>query len=105
MCAEWRGVEPAPPGGGPEARRMSRISYDEMLELASLGAGVMHSRSIEFGKKFDVPIHVRSSFTDELGTMIVAEPERADLPVSGAAITKDEARITVQGVIDKPGSS
>src|SRR5436190_19295588 len=88
-----------------EARKLDRVSHDEMLELASLGAGVMHSRSIEFGKKFDVPIHVRSSFTDSNGTMIVAEPERPDLPVSGAAITKDEARITVQGVIDKPGSS
>jgi aspartate kinase len=65
----------------------------------------MHSRSIEFGKKFDVPIHVRSSFTDQPGTMIVADPERPDQPVSGAAITKDEARITVQGVVDKPGSS
>ncbi|MBC7854479.1 MAG: aspartate kinase, partial [Pirellulaceae bacterium] len=89
----------------PEARRVSRISYDEMLELASLGAGVMHSRSIEFGKKFDVPIHVRSSFTDQPGTMIVAEPERPDQPVSGAAITKDEARISVQGVPDVPGTS
>jgi aspartate kinase len=76
-----------------------------MLELASLGAGVMHSRSIEFGKKFDVPIHVRSSFTDQPGTMIVAEPERPDLPVSGAAITKDEALISVLGVPDKPGTS
>ena len=99
------GVYTTDPRVVPEARRVSRISYDEMLELASLGAGVMHSRSIEFGKKFDVPIHVRSSFTDSNGTMIVAEPERPDLPVSGAAITKDEARITVQGVIDKPGSS
>jgi aspartate kinase len=88
-----------------EARRVSRIGYDEMLELASLGAGVMHSRSIEFGKKFDVPIHVRSSFTDQPGTMIVAEPERPDMPVSGAAITKDEALITVEGVPDKPGTS
>src|SRR5918995_6215729 len=79
----------------PEARRVKQISYDEMLELASLGSGVMHNRSIEFGKKFGVPIHVRSSFTDQPGTMIVAEPERPDLPVSGAAITKDEARITV----------
>ena len=56
----------------PEARRVTQISYDEMLELASLGAGVMHSRSIEFAKKFAVPIHVRSSFTDMPGTMIVA---------------------------------
>jgi aspartate kinase len=99
------GVYTTDPRVIPEARRVSRISYDEMLELASLGAGVMHSRSIEFGKKFDTPIHVRSSFTDVPGTMIVAEPERPDLPVSGAAITKDEARITVQGVPDKPGSS
>ena len=99
------GVYTTDPRVVPEARRVSRISYDEMLELASLGAGVMHSRSIEFGKKFDVPIHVRSSFTDQPGTMIVAQPERPDLPVSGAAITKDEARITVQGVSDKPGTS
>ena len=61
----------------PEARRVKRISYDEMLELASLGAGVMHSRSIEFAKKFTVPIHVRSCFSDARGTMIVAEPEVA----------------------------
>jgi aspartate kinase len=99
------GVYTTDPRVIPEARRVSRISYDEMLELASLGAGVMHSRSIEFGKKFDTPIHVRSSFTDVPGTMIVSEPERPDMPVSGAAITKDEARITIQGVPDKPGSS
>ncbi len=62
----------------PRPAASSSISYDEMLELASLGAGVMHSRSIEFGKKFGVPIHVRSSFTDMPGTMIVAEPEAPD---------------------------
>jgi aspartate kinase len=99
------GVYTTDPRVVPEARRVSRISYDEMLELASLGAGVMHSRSIEFGKKFDVPIHVRSSFTDNPGTLIAAQPERPDLPVSGAAITKDEARITVLGVPDRPGTS
>jgi aspartate kinase len=99
------GVYTTDPRVVPEARRMARISYDEMLELASLGAGVMHSRSIEFGKKFDTPIHVRSSFTDQPGTMIVAVAEQPDLPVSGAAITKDEARITVSGVPDKPGNS
>jgi aspartate kinase len=99
------GVYTTDPRIVPEARRMSRISYDEMLELASLGAGVMHSRSIEFGKKFQVPIHVRSSFTDEPGTMITEEPERIDVPVSGAAITRDEARLTVHGVPDRPGTS
>jgi aspartate kinase len=57
----------------PEARRVRQIGYDEMLELASLGSGVMHNRSIEFGKKFGVPIHVRSSLTDTPGTLIVAE--------------------------------
>ena len=90
-----------------EARKMSRVSYDEMLELASLGAGVMHSRSIEFGKKFDVPIHVRNSasFSDEPGTMIGAESESADRAVSGAALTKNEARITIAGVPDQPGTS
>ena len=91
----------------PEARKMSRVSHDEMLELASLGAGVMHSRSIEFGKKFDVPIHVRNSasFSDEPGTMIGAESESADRAVSGAALTKNEARITIAGVPDQPGTS
>jgi aspartate kinase len=89
----------------PEARRVLQISYDEMLELASLGSGVMHSRSIEFAKKFHVPIHVRSSATDIPGTMIVANPEAPDMPVGGAAITKNEARVAVLDVPDKPGSS
>jgi aspartate kinase len=89
----------------PEARHMSLISYDEMLELASLGAGVMHNRSIEFAKKFGVPIHVRSSFSDTLGTMIVSEPESKSVPVCGAAMNKSEARITIQGVPDSPGNS
>ena len=75
----------------PEARRVKQISYDEMLELASLGAGVMHSRSIEFGKKFGVPIHVRSSFTDIPGTMIVAEGEAPDQPVCGAALVEERS--------------
>ena len=89
----------------PEARRVDVISYDEMLELASLGAGVMHNRSIEFAKKFGVPIHVRSSFSDIEGTMIVAETESQSQPVSGAAMTASEARVTVLGVPDVPGKS
>lgn len=89
----------------PEARRVGVISYDEMLELASLGAGVMHSRSIEFAKKFGVPIHVRSSFSDIEGTMIVAEPESRSVPVSGAALTRAESRVTILGVPDVPGTS
>ncbi|TWT93939.1 aspartate kinase [Stieleria varia] len=89
----------------PEARRVEVISYDEMLELASLGASVMHNRSIEFAKKFGVPIHVRSSFSDTEGTMIVTETESAQAPVSGAAMTPNEARVTVLGVPDVPGKS
>jgi aspartate kinase len=89
----------------PEARKVSQISYDEMLELASLGAGVMHNRSIEFGKKFGVPILVRNSQSDAPGTMIVAESESPDMPVCGAALIKDEARVSLLGVPDVPGTS
>jgi aspartate kinase len=90
-----------------EARKLDRVSHDEILELASLGAGVMHSRSIEFGKKFNVPIHVRNSqsFSDEPGTVIGSESEAADRAVSGAALTKNEAEITIAGVPDQPGTS
>jgi aspartate kinase len=99
------GVYTTDPRVLPEARRIARVSYDEMLELASLGAGVMHNRSIEFAKKFNVPIHVRSSFSDVPGTMITALPEAADQPVGGAALAKNEARVTILGVPDKPGTS
>ncbi len=99
------GVYTTDPRVVPEARKIDRISYDEMLELASLGAGVMHSRSIEFAKKYDVPIHVRSSYSDTPGTWIVSEREarRVGASVTGAALAKDEARITVHGVPDRPG--
>jgi aspartate kinase len=99
------GVYTTDPRIVPEARKIDRISYDEMLELASLGAGVMHSRSIEFAKKYGVPIHVRSSFSDASGTWIVDEhdAERLGAPVTGAALAKDEARITIRGVPDRPG--
>lgn len=89
----------------PEARRVSRISYDEMLELASLGAGVMHNRSIEFGKKFGVAIHVRNSASDVPGSFIVADSEQPDKAVAGAALAKNEARITILDVPDRPGAS
>ena len=84
------GVYTTDPRVVPEARKIDRISYDEMLELASLGAGVMHSRSIEFAKKYDVPIHVRSSFTDAEGTWIVAEGDarRLGVTVTGAALAQ-----------------
>ncbi len=99
------GVYTTDPRVVPEARRVSQISYDEMLELATAGAGVMHNRSIEFAKNFSVPIHVRCSFSDATGTMIVHDPEDADMPVCGAAMIKDEARITLRGIPDRPGSA
>jgi len=88
-----------------EARKIDRISFDEMLELASLGAGVMHSRSIEFAKKYGVPIHVRSSFKPDEGSWIVAEGDarRLGVLVTGAALARDEARITLLDVPDRPG--
>jgi aspartate kinase len=99
------GVYTTDPRVVPEARKIDLISYDEMLELASLGAGVMHSRSIEFAKKYGVPIHVRSSFADAAGTWIADELDvhRLGAPVTGAALAKDEARITIRGVPDRPG--
>jgi len=89
----------------PAARRLSSIAYDEMLELASLGAGVMHPRSIEFAKKFGVPVHVRSSFKDVPGTMILPADRAKPRPASGVALARDEARITLENVPDQPGSS
>ncbi|MEN6459307.1 MAG: aspartate kinase [Thermoguttaceae bacterium] len=99
------GVYSADPRIVADARVLPQISYDEMLELAMAGAGVMHNRSIEFAKKFDVPVHVRSSFNDQPGTIIVREPELPDQAVCGAAMTDDEARITVYGVPDHPGAA
>ncbi|HEV3122204.1 MAG TPA: aspartate kinase, partial [Isosphaeraceae bacterium] len=78
------GVYTTDPRIVPEARKIDRISYDEMLELASLGAGVMHSRSVEFAKKYGVPIHVLSAFADAPGTWIVAAAEARRL---GASVT------------------
>lgn len=86
-----------------EARQVPKISYDEMLELASLGAGVMHSRSIEFAKKYRVPLRVRPSFNDGAGTLIAMEPEDPAPVVTGVALVKDELRVSLRGVPDRPG--
>ncbi|MFV1965718.1 MAG: aspartate kinase [Pirellulaceae bacterium] len=99
------GVYTTDPRVVPEARRVGQVSYDEMLELASLGSGVMHNRSIEFAKKYGVSIHVRSSLSDAAGTMIVAAPEAPEQSVCGAALLKDEARVSLLGVPDVPGTS
>jgi aspartate kinase len=100
------GVYTTDPRIVPEARKLDMISYDEMLELASAGAGVMHSRSIEFAKKFRVPLQVRSSFADAEGTWIVPEADwMADVVVCGAALVREEARVAIDNVPDQPGVS
>lgn len=86
-----------------DARLVPRISYDEMLELASLGAGVMHARSIEFAKKYRVPIRVRPSYEDGDGTLIAPEPEDNMAVVAGVALVPDEARVSLVDIPDEPG--
>lgn len=100
------GVYTTDPRIVPDARKMDAISYDEMLEMASMGAGVMHSRSIEFAKKYDVPLMVRNSRSDAIGTWIVPEASwMAEIPVCGAALAADEARLVLENVPDRPGVS
>ena len=100
------GVYSTDPRIVPDARKADAISYDEMLEMASMGAGVMHSRSIEFAKKYDVPLMVRNSRSDAIGTWIVPEAEwMGEVPVCGVALAADEARLVLEGVPDRPGIS
>ncbi|OGX24065.1 MAG: aspartate kinase [Omnitrophica WOR_2 bacterium RIFCSPHIGHO2_02_FULL_45_21] len=98
------GVFTADPRIEPQARRIKEITYDEMLEMASLGAQVVQARSIEVAKKFDVPIHVRSSFSDNPGTMIIKEvKDMEDALVTGVTLNKNESKITICNVPDRPG--
>jgi aspartate kinase len=98
------GVYTADPNVVPTARKVGRISYEEMLELASLGAKVLQIRSVEFGMKFGVPIHVRSSFNDNEGTWVVPEEKAMEsIMVSGVTATRDEAKVTLHGISDQPG--
>ncbi|EGB13570.1 aspartate kinase [Pseudodesulfovibrio mercurii] len=89
-----------------DARKIDRISYDEMLEMASMGAKVLQIRSVEFAKKYNVTVHVRSTFSDEPGTIVTQEDENMEaVMVSGIAYDKDQARITLIHVKDTPGVS
>jgi len=98
------GIYTTDPNICPRARKMARVSYDEMLEMASLGAKVLQIRSVEFAKKYNVPVHVRSSFSDEEGTMVVNEDASMEkLLVSGVTCDKNQARITLKKVPDQPG--
>jgi len=98
------GVYTADPNICPQARKLSAVSYDEMLNMASLGAKVLQIRSVGFAKKYNIPVHVRSSFSEEEGTMVVDENSGMErLVVSGVTHDKDQARITLKKVPDKPG--
>jgi aspartate kinase len=97
------GVYTTDPNMCPSARKIDRISYEEMLELASLGAKVLQIRSVEVAMKYGVPVHVRSSFNDRPGTMVVSEEGLEAVVVSGVAYDKGEAKVQLVGVVDKPG--
>jgi len=98
------GVYTADPRLVPNAKKIQEISYDEMLELASLGAKVMQARSVEFAKKFKVKFVVRSSFNHNPGTIITEEhPDMEDVVIRGVSLEKNQAKVTIIGVPDKPG--
>ncbi len=98
------GVYTTDPRMVPEARKIEKISYEEMLEMASLGAKILQIRSVEFAKKYNVVVHVRSSFDDTPGTLVMKEDnEMESVMVSGIAYNKDEAKISIFGVPDHPG--
>ena len=98
------GVYTTDPNICPSARKISKISYEEMLELASLGAKVLQIRSVEIAMKYGVPVHVRSSFNDSPGTWVTGEDKSLeDVVVAGVAYDKSEARVDVIGIHDKPG--
>jgi aspartate kinase len=104
IYTDVEGVYTADPNVVKNARKLDKISYDEMLELASLGAKVLQARSVEFAKKYSVPLVVRSSFNDAPGTLVVKEDtEMEEVVVSGVACDKNQTKITIQGVPDKPG--
>jgi aspartate kinase len=98
------GVYTSDPSICPSARKINRISYEEMLELASLGAKVLQIRSVEVAMKYGVPVHVRSSFSDAPGTWVAGEEKSLeDVVVAGVAYDKGEAKVLLHSVMDKPG--
>ena len=101
------GVYTTDPRVVPQAKKIDKISYDEMLEMASMGSKVLQIRSVEFAKKYKVPVWVRSTFTNNPGTLVTQEDEdmMESVMVSGVAFDKDQVRITILGVPDQPGVS
>ena len=104
IYTDVNGIYTTDPRIEPKAKKLDKISYDEMLELASLGAKVLQNRSVEMAKKLNVNLVTRSSFSDEEGTLITKEENIMEAPlVSGIALDKNQARISLMGVKDKPG--
>ena len=104
IYTDVEGVFTTDPRICPQAKKLNRVSYDEMIELASTGAKVLEIRSVEFAKKYAVPVHVRSTFSDVEGTWLVEEDDSmSDVLVSGVACDKNEAKITLVRVPDQPG--
>ncbi|MBN2831674.1 MAG: aspartate kinase [Candidatus Omnitrophica bacterium] len=104
IYTDVKGIYTTDPRIEPKAKKITKITYDEMLEMASLGAQVMQVRSIEVAKKFNVPIHVRSSFKKDPGTMIIKEVKNMEeVVVSAITLNKAGAKITVCNVFDRPG--
>ena len=97
------GVYTTDPNIVPEARRLDKISFEEMLEMASLGAKVLQTRSVEFAMKYKVPVMVKSTFTDSGGTLVTEDKDMEEAVVSGIAYDKNEAKITLVQIPDKPG--
>jgi aspartate kinase len=102
------GVFTADPRIVANARRLTTITYEEMLELAACGAKILHLRSVEYGRRYGVPIHVRSSYSTKLGTIVAGSMEELSVEqaiISGVAHDRSEAKVTVVGVPDKPGEA
>lgn len=100
------GVYTADPRIVPNARKLETISHDEMLEMASSGAKVLHSRAVEFAKKYDVPVYVLSSFNDSPGTLVTKEVKSMEeVVIRGVTHDKNQAKITIYGVPDVPGTA
>ena len=104
IYTDVEGVYTADPNIVREARKLDRISYDEMLEMASLGTKVLQSRSVEFAKKYGVPVHVRSTFKTDPGTLVTKEDRHMEaVVVTGIAHDRGQAKVTIRGVPDRPG--
>ncbi len=104
IYTDVEGVFTCDPNVVPTARKLDRISYDEMLEMASLGAKVLQIRAVKFAKQYGIPLHVRSTFSDQEGTRVVNEDDVMEMPVvSGVTYNRGEAKVTIFGIPNTPG--